>query len=47
MIILEKEKSKRTRRCHFLERPEGDEVVAEADSFHGDNNVGFFMTRPF
>jgi hypothetical protein len=33
--ILEKEEAERARGFHFLERPEADEVIADADGFHG------------
>jgi hypothetical protein len=38
---LEKEESERARGFHFLERPEGDEVVTDADGFHNGGAEDF------
>jgi hypothetical protein len=44
---LEKEEGKRPpRHRFFLERPEGDEIVADADSFHGVVKGGKEDGRP-
>ena len=42
-VKLEKEEVKSAGRFYFLERPEGDEVVADAYDFHGDDGVLFVM----
>ncbi len=41
MEMLEKEESERAGSLHFFERPEGDEIVADAYDFHGDDDLFF------